>query len=45
MENGRQLHVNLYRRTVGDTVRVEVLRAGKNITVSVPVTIRTARAR
>jgi serine protease Do len=29
MENGRQFEVNLYRRAVGDTVTVEVLRGGQ----------------
>jgi serine protease Do len=37
MENGRQLQVNLYRRTVGETVRLEVLRSGKTVTLTVPV--------
>jgi serine protease Do len=37
LENGRQLHVNLYRRSVGETVRLEVLRSGKTVTVTVPV--------
>jgi serine protease Do len=40
IENGRQLHVNLYRRAVGDTVRVEVLRGDQPTTVTVPVTER-----
>ena len=31
MENGRQFEVNLYRRAVGDTVTVEVLRGGTPI--------------
>jgi serine protease Do len=30
MENGRQFEVNLYRRAVGDTVMVDVLRDGKS---------------
>jgi serine protease Do len=40
IENGRQLHVNLYRRAVGDTVRVEVLRGDQPTTVTVPVSER-----
>ena len=31
MENGRQFEVNLYRRAVGDTVALEVLRAGARV--------------
>jgi serine protease Do len=37
MENGRQFEVNLYRRAVGDTVTVEVLRGGQ--TLKFPVAI------
>jgi serine protease Do len=37
MENGRQFEVNLYRRAVGDTVTVEVLRGGQ--TLEFPVAI------
>jgi serine protease Do len=40
IENGRQLHVNLYRRAVGDTVRLEVLRGDQPTTVTVLVTER-----
>ena len=40
IENGRQLHVNLYRRAVGDTVRLEVLRGDQPTTVTVSVTER-----
>jgi serine protease Do len=40
IENGRQLHVNLYRRAVGDLVRLEVLRDGKRVSASVSVTER-----
>jgi len=40
MENGRQLHVNLYRREVGETVRLEVLRGDRPTTVTVPVAER-----
>ena len=40
MENGRQFHVNLYRREVGETVRLEVLRGDKPTTVTVPVAER-----
>jgi len=40
IENGRQLQVNLYRRAVGDVVRLEVLRDGKTVTANVTVTER-----
>jgi serine protease Do len=35
MENGRQLHVNLYRRPVGDVVTLGVLRDGANLKIGV----------
>jgi serine protease Do len=37
IENGRQLYVNLYRRAIGEVVRVEVLRGAKTVTAMVPV--------
>jgi serine protease Do len=40
IENGRQLHINLYRREVGDVVRLEVLRGDTPTTVTVPVAER-----
>jgi len=40
MENGRQFEVNLYRRTVGDTVTVEVLRGGQTMKFPVAVAER-----
>ncbi len=40
IENGRQLHVNLYRRAVGDQVRLEVLRGDQPTTVTVTVAER-----
>lgn len=40
IENGRQLHVNLYRRAVGDQVRLEVLRGDQPTTVTVLVAER-----
>jgi serine protease Do len=40
IENGRQLHVNLYRRAVGDQVRLEVLRGDKPTTITVFVAER-----
>lgn len=40
MENGRQFEVNLYRRAVGDTVSVEVRRAGQTMKVPVAVAER-----
>ena len=41
MENGRQLHVGLYRRFVGDVVSFEILRDGQRMTL--PVTMRERR--
>jgi len=40
IENGRQFQVNLYRRALGDIVRLEVLREGKTVAASVLVTER-----
>ena len=40
MENGRQFEVNLYRRAVGDTVTVEVLRGTEALKFPVPVAER-----
>jgi serine protease Do len=40
MENGRQLHVNLYSRAVGDTVRLDIERRGVAMALTVPVTER-----
>jgi len=40
MENGRQFEVNLYRRAVGDTVTVEVIRAGQTLKIPVAVAER-----
>jgi serine protease Do len=40
MENGRQFDVNLYRRRVGDVVRLDVARAGLRRTVQVEVVQR-----
>jgi S1-C subfamily serine protease len=40
IENGRQLHVNLYRREVGDLVRLEVLRGEQPTAVTVTVAER-----
>ena len=40
MENGRQFEVNLYRRAVGDTVMVEVLRGGQPMKFPVAVAER-----
>jgi serine protease Do len=40
MENGRQFEVNLYRRAVGDTVTVEVLRGGQPMKLFVAVAER-----
>jgi serine protease Do len=40
MENGRQLHVNLYRRLIGDVVSFEVFRNGQPMKVMVAMTER-----
>jgi serine protease Do len=40
MENGRQLQVNLYRRSVGELVSLELLRDDQPLKVSVAVTER-----
>src|SRR5688572_20503134 len=40
MENGRQLHVNLYRRLIGDVIALEVLREGLILKVAVAMTER-----
>ena len=40
IENGRQLHVNLYRRAVGEQVRLEVLRGDQPTTITVSMAER-----
>ena len=40
MENGRQFDVNLYRRAVGDSATVTVLRGGERFIARVPVIAR-----
>ena len=40
MENGRQLQVNLYRRSVGELVSLDLFRDGQPLKVSVAVTER-----
>jgi serine protease Do len=40
MENGRQLQVNLYSRSVGDVVRLDLERNGTALTLQVPVVER-----
>ncbi|MFQ5708148.1 MAG: trypsin-like peptidase domain-containing protein [bacterium] len=37
MENGRQFDVNLYRRPIGQQVRLEVTRGSRNLVIAVPV--------
>jgi serine protease Do len=37
MENGRQLDVNVYRRAVGQSVTLELLRLGERLVIEVPV--------
>jgi predicted metalloprotease with PDZ domain len=41
MENGRQLDVNLYRRKIGDRVKLEVLRGSQSHAFTVRVVERT----
>jgi serine protease Do len=41
MENGRQLDVNVYRRKVGESVKLEVLRGERTIAFEVAVVERT----
>jgi serine protease Do len=41
MENGRQFQVNFYTRGVGETVRLEVLRGERRLTLRVPVVERS----
>ena len=40
MENARQLDVNVYRRRIGDTVTLEVLRGTQTLSMRVPVAER-----
>jgi serine protease Do len=40
MENGRQFHINLYRREVGDIVKLEVLRGDQRTSATVSVAER-----
>jgi serine protease Do len=40
MENGRQFDINLYRRAVGDSATVTVLRGTEQLTLRVPVIAR-----
>lgn len=40
MENGRQLHVNIYQRRVGERVEIEVLRGTEKLVISVEVAAR-----
>ncbi len=37
MENGRQFQVNLYQRSIGDVVKLQVVRNGEPLTISVAV--------
>ena len=41
MENGRQLHVNLYRRLIGDVIALQVLRGGQTLSIAVSMTERS----
>lgn len=40
MENGRQFQINFYTRGIGQTVVLQVLRAGQSLTLRVPVAER-----
>jgi serine protease Do len=40
MENGRQLHVNLYRRLIGDVIALDVLRENQTLKIAVAMTER-----
>jgi serine protease Do len=40
MENGRQLHVNLYRHLIGDVIALDVLRDGQTLKIAVTMTER-----
>jgi serine protease Do len=40
MENARQMDVNIYRRRIGDSVTLDVVRTGQPLTVRVPVVER-----
>jgi serine protease Do len=40
MENGRQLHVNLYRRLIGDVITLDVLRENRTLKIAVAMTER-----
>jgi serine protease Do len=37
MENGRQFDVNLYRRNIGDNVKLEIIRGSERLNISVKV--------
>ncbi len=41
MENGRQLHVNLYSRLIGDVIALQVLRDGQALNIAVAMTERS----
>ena len=43
MENGRQFHINLYRRVVGEVVTLEVLRDGRRVKARVTMAERDDR--
>jgi serine protease Do len=40
MENGRQFRINIYTRSVGDTITLDVMRADRRLTIRVPVVER-----
>jgi serine protease Do len=41
MENGRQFRINVYARGAGERVRVDIRRAGRDVSVQVPVAERS----
>jgi serine protease Do len=45
MENGRQLRINVYARGVGEQVALDVRRAGRSLSIRVPVVERSNDAR
>ena len=42
MENGRQFRINVYARGAGERVKVDIRRAGKDLSVQVPVVERAS---
>ena len=40
MENGRQLHVNIYQRRIGESIEIEILRGTEKLVISVEAAAR-----